>query len=423
MEFSTTPSPSVNVIQKAQFLLEQQRHGDAENLLREGLGRDPENPLLMVMLAVALLGRELPGAAEAALLSALDLDAEMPYAYYVLSLVQLHRGESDAALNSIIKAISLDPVAPEFYALRASIQLEKGQWQLAEESARRGLALNPRHVGCLNVLGMALNASGQPESAETVMRSALSHNPLHAESHANFGWTQLRANQPRAALASFQEALRINPNSENARTGLLQALNARNPLYRMLLRYFFSMTGLTLRRRWILVLVALGLVQLLWAVQKISPVLAPWALGALVFYGLFLILSWSGGELFNLTLMFHPLGKHALSREERRLSLVIGLLFLGGVLLTGAGLWWEHYALTLSGIGLVMMMMPVSGASRVTRPGKRRVLGFLLGLAALLWTVGLAAGILISDQAISGVYVPFLTLFLAVMWLNSLWNG
>ena len=43
-------------------------------------------------------------------------------------------------------------------------------------------------------------------------------------------------------MEHFREALRLNPNMEWARQGILEALRARNPIYRVMLRYFLWMS-------------------------------------------------------------------------------------------------------------------------------------------------------------------------------------
>ena len=56
--------------------------------------------------------------------------------------------------------------------------------------------------------------------------------------------------QPKAALEHFREALRLDPNLQYAQAGIVEALKARNPIYRWMLGYFLWMGRLSDRAKW-----------------------------------------------------------------------------------------------------------------------------------------------------------------------------
>src|SRR6185295_5916341 len=68
------------------------------------------------------------------------------------------------------------------------------------------------------------------------------------------GWALLHAGDAKRALEHFREALRLDPELEFARAGVVEALKARNPIYRVMLLYFLWMARLSGRTRWGIIL-------------------------------------------------------------------------------------------------------------------------------------------------------------------------
>src|SRR5262245_3830355 len=58
----------------------------------------------------------------------------------------------------------------------------------------------------------------------------------------NQGWAALESGEPHEALQHFRRALRLRPDYERARSGVVEALKARHPLYRWVLGGFFWLT-------------------------------------------------------------------------------------------------------------------------------------------------------------------------------------
>ena len=72
----------------------------------------------------------------------------------------------------------------------------------------------------------------------------LAQDPEDARTHLNLGWSKLSAGQPREAADHYLEALRLDPASDTARAGLVEALKARNPIYRVFLWWFLWLARL-----------------------------------------------------------------------------------------------------------------------------------------------------------------------------------
>ena len=97
---------------------------------------------------------------------------------------------------------------------------------------------------------MALVRLGRKSEAVDTVNYALERDPESGFSHANQGWNCLHQNNPKQALDHFREALRLDPELEYAREGMVEALKARNPVYRAMLSYFLWMGRLSDRYQW-----------------------------------------------------------------------------------------------------------------------------------------------------------------------------
>ena len=56
------------------------------------------------------------------------------------------------------------------------------------------------------------------------------------------------------ALEHFKESLSKDPNFEFAQVGLLEAIKATNPIYRLFLKYAFAMSKLTAKYQWAVII-------------------------------------------------------------------------------------------------------------------------------------------------------------------------
>src|SRR5262249_42944875 len=152
---------------------------------------------------------------------------------------------------------------------------------------------------------------GDRAAAAQTMGQAIARRPDDALTHANQGWALLHAGDAKQALVHFREALRLEPNQGWARAGIVEALKARNFLYRWLLAYFLWMARLPTGARWALVLGALFAQQFAADLAKGSPLLAPILWPLVYAYFVFVVLTWLAYPLFNLLLRFDRFGRYA----------------------------------------------------------------------------------------------------------------
>ncbi len=386
---------------RALVLFEQSRTDLAEAELRQELAGDPENPLAHALLALCLAERERFDEAQREAEVAVHGAPDMPFAHYALAEVLAGRNRPKEAREAVNEAIRLDPSEADHFALLAGIEAELGRWKDALAASERGLALDPEHVRCSNMRAMALVNLGRRDEAGLTLDSALTRDPENAVTHANKGWAMLHAGTTKPALEHFREALRIDPDSEWARRGIVEALKARNFIYRWLLAYFLWMSRLSGRARWGVILGLYFASRFLDGISERSPQLAPYLRPLLLLYVLFVVLTWIADPLFNLLLRFSRFGRLALSRDQTVASNWL-LVCLGGAV---AAL--VIALLTSSGVAIAavffcaMMSIPVTATFRRQPGTPRRILGGYTIALALTGVGGITTATLYSFQPYS----------------------
>src|SRR5205823_12580613 len=206
----------------------------------------------------------------------------------------------------------------DYFGILASLELRKSRWREALVAANQGLEIEPENGLCTNLRAQALVKLGDRAAAATTMGEALARRPDDAYTHANQGWALLHAGQPRQALDHFREALRLDPELEWARAGIVEALKARNFVYRWMLAWFLWMSRLTPGARWGLVIGAYFGTRVIRYAAENSPDLAPFLWPLLFAYAGFVLLTWLAPSFFNLLLRLDRFGRYALSTDQLR---------------------------------------------------------------------------------------------------------
>jgi len=380
-------------ISKAQLLIEQERYELAEKELIREISESPENPVAHALLALCLSNQKKYIQAVQEAHMAIGFAPDLSFCHYVLGVVLVDQGQLDKAEAAIREALALDSWHPEYYGLLASIKINQKKWQEALDFASEGLKIEPENVQCINLLGIALTKLGFKREAIYSIDSALAHDPENAFTHANQGWTLLEHGEHKKALEHFREALRLEPNLEYARDGILEALKAKNFIYRMLLKYFFWMSKLSNKNQWIFIIGLIVGVRLLRELAKIVPVLAPVITPIIILYFIFVFLVWTSDPLFNLLLRLDKFGRLALSEEQVFASNVVGMLIGGSALsfiiflVALNSTFIDTSTPLLTSIFLGLMILPASGALAKKKGRGRKILGLYtiaLGLTGVV---------------------------------------
>lgn len=321
-------------IEKAQLLMEQRRFELAMKELNQELLSSPDEPHVHALLAVCL--RQLDRNKEAldAARRAVQVGPDYPYAHYVLAGVYDQDDRFKEAEQAIREAIRLDPQDADYYVRLANLQMQQRRWEEGLRVAERALELDPTHSGALNLRAMALDNLNRVDEAAAATASALAANPDDATAHATKGWQELRSGNPQPAMTHFREALRLDSSHAWAREGVVEALKARNPIYRTLLAYFLWTTRLQPKVLWGFIIGGVVLSKVLRDFAKSNPEWAPYIWLVLGPYFAFCLMTWIADPLFNLLLRAHPIGRVALTPQQAQAanwfggSLALALLSL-----------------------------------------------------------------------------------------------
>lgn len=314
-------------LERARLLLAQSRPADAEREALAALALEPGNPNALAILALSRVNLRKPDAAIAAATEAVGIAPDHAYFHYVHAFVLHQAQDQRKAFVAIQEALRLDPHDADFFSLLAAIEIARSRWSEALAAAEQALAINAEHVEAANLRAMALIGLGRKDEAMQTVDFALQREPDNAMSHSNQGWNCLHKNDPKAAQVHFREALRLDPELDHARTGLLEALKARNPIYRGMLAYFMWIGRQSAKFQWAFVF---GTLLLFRVVQRL-PDLHPgfWVLVGLGY--LFIYLSWTAVPMFNLLLRLDRFGRYVLTADQRMGSNWFGLTLLASI--------------------------------------------------------------------------------------------
>jgi tetratricopeptide (TPR) repeat protein len=401
------------------LLIQQSRYDLAEAELRQALGNDPENAEAHALLALVKieLGQKKEAVEEAE--AAVGLDPDDAGKHYFLALVHHRCDRENEAFSAVQEAIRLDPEEAENYALLSSILLSKKKWKDALEASERGLAIDPENIECTNLRAIALVRLGRKSEAGATIEEALRSDPENAVTHANQGWTLLHKGEHEKAMGHFREALRLDPTSDWARSGIVEALKARNPIYKVMLSYFLWMSRLSAKARWGVIIGALVLYRVVSGITRSTPELRPLAYVALALYGCFFLLSWISYPLFNLVLRLNRFGRLALSKEDITASNWLGACIILALLSLVTGLLLNQTDLLWGAAVAAAMMVPVAGVFHAnTKKGRL----FLALYAVALATAG-ALGVALSltgDPSAGTFGTVFLLGWVAFSWIGNM---
>jgi tetratricopeptide (TPR) repeat protein len=401
--------------QRAELLLQQSRFDLAEKELRQALLADPNDARAHSLLGFSLSEQEKFDEATQEAELAIHLSPDADYGHFVLAHVLFRRNRYTEARAAIGEAIRIDPFNATYHGVLAGIQLAKRRWSDALSAAEAGLEIDPEDAMCANYRAMALVQLGRRKEAGHTLESSLSKDPDNADTHASQGWALLHAGDPSKAMEHFREALRLEPTSEFARSGIVEAMKARNPVYRVMLGYFLWFSKLGRGAQWGLIIGGYIAFRFVRRIADDRPDLAPYLWPFLGAYLVFAVLSWLSVPLFNLILRLDRFGRLALSRDQ-----IIASNWVGGCLLTGivfAFVGWIVDVNPLIGIGVVLLLLlfPLSGTFHCDVGWPRNAMAIATVVLAVLGFSMVAA--VESESKLAGILSALFVLgFIASTW-------
>ena len=316
-------------LERGHHLLTLERYQEAETELRKELGQNPNNAFALAFLAECYLETERRPEALQLAQQAIGIDAGTPFLYHVLARCNYFNKEMEAAKSAIEEGLRLNPNDAIFFLLLSQIDFYQEEWQRALDHSEQGLQLDPENVNLINQRAQALVKLNRQSEAKSTLDYALNRAPENAYSHANKGWVAIEQDQYDDAVLHFKEALRLSPTNAYAKAGLREAIKAKNILYRYVLKYFLWLSKLQSKSRWFFILGIYIFYQIVLQVAGTSPLLSKILSPLIILYIVLAFSSWIAMPISNLFLRFHPLGKHALEKDEILASNITGFLCIG----------------------------------------------------------------------------------------------
>ena len=309
-----------SLVERATILLEQNRTKEARAELEKALALDPSEPGVLLLLSECYIADSKGEKAIKFAKQAVELDPEEGVYLYVLARAYIVADDSKNAKQAIDSALRLEPTDADFNFVRGNLDFDDKNWQQALNWAEKGLEHEADNINCLNLRNMALVKLNRLDEANEAINYALSQEPNNSFSQTNKGFNQLELGNYDEAVTHFREALQQDPESEYAKEGLKEAIRGKNILYRGVLRYFLFMQKLSNKAQWVVIIGLYVGYRILNKLAKSIPEIAPFVMPVLIAYVVFAFSSWIGHPVANLALRFHPLGKLALTKDEKLAS-------------------------------------------------------------------------------------------------------
>ncbi|MDA7874110.1 tetratricopeptide repeat protein [Rhodopirellula sp.] len=390
-----------NRYERSQLMLGQRRYELAERELRGLLADEPNDGIALALLALCILhAKERMIEASDTAQRAVAVAPSEPLCHYALATCYLQRNRFDEAEAAIQTSLTLDPHDADAFAVLARAMFGRKRYEDALATVEQGLAIDPEHGDCSSLRAITLERLGRDTEAVAAATNRLKLDPQDPMAHASYGYTLLQAGDYQQAQVAFREALRLDPANEMARAGLITALNNRSFLFRMVHRFYVSLSRLNGKAAFYLIVGAWVLMQLLSRLAEQYPVLQPVVFPIIVLYAMFVILTWIANPLFNTFLRFHPFGQHLLNRSQTWASnLIAPCLLISGCSLIIGVLCSDIWLGVLAGAYWLGMAVPIACTFGMEDQRRRVYLGAITVAIALI-PVGGTVLSLLADSSV-----------------------
>ncbi len=383
-----------NRYERSQLLLSQRRYDLAERELRGLLADDPNDGVALSLLTLCILhDKDRRNEATETAQRAITVAPGESLCHYALATCFLQRNRFDEAETAIQTSLNIDPHDADAFAVLARARFGRKRYEDALATLEQGLAIDPEHGDCSSLRAITLERLGRDSEAVEASIARLTHDLQVPMAHASHGYTLLQSGNYKEAQLAFREALRLDPENEMARVGLITALNNRSFLFRMVHKFYVMLSRINGKAAFLLIFGAWALMQVLSQVAEQYAFLQPIVFPVIVFYAIFVVLTWIANPLFNTFLRFHPFGQHLLNRAQTWASNLIAPCLLLSVFSIGVGVFQSDVWLgVLAGAYWLGMAIPIAGTFGVDDPKRR------LGLGGITVAIGLipVVGILLS---------------------------
>jgi len=309
-----------NRLSKVDILIQQNRFDEAEKILTVLLSEEPNNIYYLSVLAEVHLQKDNLDISNRIINNAIGLSPDTPHLFYIKARIAIEQDRYDDAEKNIEQAIALDPYDADYFGLFANIKIIRKQFDTALDLANKALEIDAENLLGLNTRSTALIKLGKSEASFETIEGALREDPNNAYTHANYGWGLLENGNHKKAMEHFKESLKNDPNFDYAQAGMLEALKASNPIYRLFLKYTFWMSNLTSKYQWGVIIGFYIGFRVLKTIAKNNESLQPYLIPLLIALAIFAFSTWIIEPISNLFLRFNAYGKLLLTKQEKMSS-------------------------------------------------------------------------------------------------------
>ena len=374
-------------------LFEDGRFGEAAALLDGLLVEEPDDGTLLGLRALCARETADDESAFARARDAVRRDPDNPFAHWVYGAMLDDANRHDEAESAALRCLELDPEYVFGYRLLAQVHLGRQRWAEAASAATTGLAVHPDDEGCEALRLVALRYRDGSDAWAGSLESLLDRFPASSWVRAGQGWAALDRGAAVDAHAHFEQALTLDPTSEWARSGLIEATKARNPAYRLILRFFLRFERLPGNVRWGVIIGGLLLFRFIREATRAEPTVAPLTYPLMGAWALFVLLSWTVRPLSDFVLWLDRAGRPLVTGTRRRAALWVSgtvgfALFVGGLAAIARS---EQAALVA--LGAAVLVIPMSAVFQCVPGWPRTAMAWFTALAALPLLLGSIPGL------------------------------
>jgi lipoprotein NlpI len=393
-------------VEAARGLIATGRTDLAERELRTALAQHPDDGAAHTLLSLCLTNEGRHDHALEASTAALRLLPDNSFVWRVRSVVFLNLGRAGDAEAAAQRAIGIDPDHAHAFIARGQARLLAGRRLEALADFDIALSLDPENAFAHDIRARTLTLVGRNEAAADAAAEALRLAPASPTAHAARAWQLLHAGDRDGARDEFRESLRLDPESNWARLGLVEALKARNPVYRFLLRGLLRMGRMGRRQAWIVIaLLAAARVAGIATVDHGGAGTYVLAAVALTFLGF--VVAAAARPLFNAVLRWTPDGRDLLTAAEHRESMLVAACVFAGALFAASWAVTGEAAFGLAGASTALLSILVVSATRMRGRRRRRIVWTAGGASVLAMFMGLGVALVADGGRLpSHSYVP-----------------
>jgi arylsulfatase A-like enzyme/Tfp pilus assembly protein PilF len=209
-----------NRLNKASRASRERRFSDALPILRDVLGKDPQNAFAQLTLGDVYLGLGEHAKAIEHYRAYLDLVPPTAYVHHLVAVCYLRLGQQQRAMQEAAAALAIDPRFSDARILRGTVFEERREYDAAVAEFRAATQTDPAKVMIRLDLAKVLIEAGRNEDAQSEYETILRQQPDFPPALADFGALCMKRGKLQEAETILARALALDPEQQEARFNL-----------------------------------------------------------------------------------------------------------------------------------------------------------------------------------------------------------